>query len=211
MDFKPKPTNLNQPTNMGGRPMPTNQPMSQPQVSQPAGQPMMARPMSQVPSANSARPMVNGLGVQPTTLTAPTTRPQSSATNPSPAPTANPTPNPASAPTAAPLPSSNSHHNGSVSEFTMSALELFGYELMFVFGSMLTLGIAAPWLLCFKLKNIAGATIINGRRLEFNGRGGELFIKGLKWFFLSMLTFGIYSIWARRNFLAWVAENTTNA
>lgn len=94
------------------------------------------------------------------------------------------------------------------SEFKMSALELFGYWIAVYVGSLLTLGLASPWLMCWKFRAIASATYIDGRQLRFDGKGGELFVNWIKWMLFTIFTLGIYGIWASRNMMAWIVEHT---
>lgn len=101
--------------------------------------------------------------------------------------------------------------NSGESEFKMPALELFAYDLVVGIGSTITLGIAGPWLLCWKFRAVASQTYFNGRQMTFDGRGGELFVNFIKWLILTIITLGIYGIWARRHLIAWVVKNTHEA
>lgn len=97
------------------------------------------------------------------------------------------------------------------SEFKMSALEMFFYWLAVYVGSILTLGIGSPWLICWHFRAIASATYIDGRQLQFVGQGGDLFVKWIKWMIFTIFTLGIYGIWASRNMMAWIVEHTHEA
>lgn len=97
------------------------------------------------------------------------------------------------------------------SEFKMSALEMFFYWLAVYVGSILTLGIGSPWLICWHFRAIASATCIDGRQLQFVGQGGDLFVKWIKWMIFTIFTLGIYGIWASRNMMAWIVEHTHEA
>lgn len=81
------------------------------------------------------------------------------------------------------------------SVFTGSVLGLLGIDLATAFLSAITLGIAYPWLLCWKQSWYAEHTFINGRQLHFDGTGGQLFGKWLLWVLLTIVTLGIYSLW----------------
>lgn len=97
------------------------------------------------------------------------------------------------------------------SEFKMSALELLFYGAVTQIGAVFTLGLALPWLICWQFRAIASATYIDGRQLQFVGRGGDLFVKWIKWMIFTIFTLGIYGIWASRNMMAWIVEHTHQA
>ncbi len=68
-------------------------------------------------------------------------------------------------------------------------------------------GIATPWAICYMMKFVIGHTIINGRRLKFDGNGGQLFGNWIKWFLLTVVTCGIYSFWVTPRLYKWVATH----
>lgn len=74
--------------------------------------------------------------------------------------------------------------------------------------SGITCGIATPWAVCYMMKFIVGHTVINGRRLKFDGNGGQLFGNWIKWFFLTIVTCGIYSFWVIPRMYKWIASHT---
>ena len=94
------------------------------------------------------------------------------------------------------------------SRFTGSAWALFGITMLTELLGGLSLGIALPWLICWKERWIKQNTYINGRQLRFDGTGGRLFGKFLLWALLCVVTAGIYSIWARVNWIRWFAQYT---
>ncbi|MBO5211889.1 MAG: DUF898 family protein [Clostridia bacterium] len=83
-----------------------------------------------------------------------------------------------------------------------------GYNLVVAFVSSITFGIAYPWLKCWYQKWLASHTIINGKRMTFDGKGGELFGKYILWLFLSWLTCGIYGLWMAVALKKWISEYT---
>lgn len=72
----------------------------------------------------------------------------------------------------------------------------------------LTCGIATPWAVCYIWKFIISHTMIDGRRLTFDGNGGQLFGNWIKWFLLTVITCGIYSFWVVPRMYNWIAKHT---
>ena len=70
-----------------------------------------------------------------------------------------------------------------------------------------TAGIAAPWGICYMMKFVIGHTIINGKRLSFDGNGAQLFGNWIKWFLLMVVTCGIYGFWVTPRLYQWVASH----
>lgn len=94
------------------------------------------------------------------------------------------------------------------SGFTATVFELFSEKLLMMWVSLVTLGIAYPWLKCHYESFKASKTYIKGRRLVFVGKGGELAKKYFLWAFLSVITFGIFSIIVSDKMHKWVIEHT---
>ena len=59
----------------------------------------------------------------------------------------------------------------------------------------ITLGICAPWAICMVYGWETKHTVINGKRLVFDGKAMQLFGTWIKWIFLCIITLGIYSFW----------------
>lgn len=71
-----------------------------------------------------------------------------------------------------------------------------------------TFGIATPWAICYLLKFVVERTVVDGKRLTFNGTGGQLFGKWLLWNVLSFITLGIYGMfWATPRMYQWVVSH----
>ena len=94
------------------------------------------------------------------------------------------------------------------SGFTATVFELFSEKLLMMWVSLVTLGIAYPWLKCHYESFKASKTYIKGRRLVFVGKGGELAKKYFLWAFLSVITFGIFSIIVSDKMHKWVIDHT---
>ncbi len=70
-----------------------------------------------------------------------------------------------------------------------------------------TCSIATPWAICYMMKFIISHTVIDGRRLKFDGDGGALFGQWIKWLLLTVITCGIYSFWVTPRLYKWVASH----
>ena len=71
-----------------------------------------------------------------------------------------------------------------------------------------TFGLGTPWAICIFCKWEIVHTVIEGRRLGFNGTALELFRNWVKWFFLCIITLGIYGFWVHIKVLEWKAKHT---
>lgn len=83
-----------------------------------------------------------------------------------------------------------------------------GIAIASAFLTVLTIGIAVPWVICMKNRWIADHTKIEGRRLRFTGTGGDLFGKWIVWLLLCMVTIGVYSFWIPTKLIKWTTEHT---
>jgi uncharacterized membrane protein YjgN (DUF898 family) len=80
------------------------------------------------------------------------------------------------------------------SVFDGSVLGNFGTNLVAGLLSFITLGIGVPWAVAYRQRWLTSHTIIEGKRLKFDGTGGQLFGKYIIWFLLSIITLGIYAV-----------------
>ncbi len=83
-----------------------------------------------------------------------------------------------------------------------------GYNIVVNFVTAITFGIAHPWMRCWYQKWLASHTVINGKRMTFDGKGGDLFVKYIIWLILSYLTCGIYGLWMAVALKKWISERT---
>jgi uncharacterized membrane protein YjgN (DUF898 family) len=97
------------------------------------------------------------------------------------------------------------------SKFTGGLLGLIGISLLQGLIISITLGFGAPWAICMKEKWVAEHTIIDGKRLTFDGTGGQLFGNYIKWFLLTLITFGIYGFWLSIKMKKWIVKHTHTA
>ncbi len=78
------------------------------------------------------------------------------------------------------------------STFTGGAFANFFRGLLSGFVTFITLGLAYPAMVCWRMRWEASHTYINGRRLVFDGKARQLFGNYIKWVLLSIITLGIY-------------------
>lgn len=83
-----------------------------------------------------------------------------------------------------------------------------GYNIVVAFVTGITFGIAHPWMKCWYQNWLASHTVINGKRMTFDGKGGDLFVKYIVWLLLSYVTCGIYTLWMNVALKKWISEHT---
>ena len=79
-------------------------------------------------------------------------------------------------------------------------------------GSLITsctFGICYPWALCMIYGWKINHTVVEGRRLKFNGSAVGLFGNWIKWLLLIIVTLGIYGFWVHIKLEQWRVKNTT--
>lgn len=94
------------------------------------------------------------------------------------------------------------------SYFDGSGLELLGYTLLAILVSLITCGIAAPWMICKLYNWELSHTVVNGKRLTFNGTGASLLGHWIIWEILTVITCGIYSFFAHVALRKWEVSHT---
>lgn len=97
------------------------------------------------------------------------------------------------------------------SVFDGSGLELFIINLVGALICLVTIGLASPWVICYRIGWDRRHTVYNGRRLAFNGTGIQLFGKWIIWFLLTIVTCGLYSFVMGLKLEQWVLSHTTFA
>jgi len=98
-----------------------------------------------------------------------------------------------------------------VSYFDGGLLQLIGWSLLGSIITICTIGICYPWALCMVYGWKINHTVIDGRRLKFNGSAVGLFGSWIKWLLLTIITLGIYSFWLGIALEKWKVKNTTFA
>ena len=94
------------------------------------------------------------------------------------------------------------------SKFTGGLLGLIGINILAGLITIVTLGIGVPWAICVRERWVARHTVIDGRRLYFDGTGAQLFGNYIKWFLLTLVTLGIYGFWLSIKMKQWVVKHT---
>lgn len=94
------------------------------------------------------------------------------------------------------------------SYFDGSGLELWGYLLLTWLVSMITCGIAAPWMICKIYQWRISHTVVNGKRFTFDGSGASLLGHWILWEFLTIITCGIYAFFAHVALRKWELSHT---
>ncbi len=94
------------------------------------------------------------------------------------------------------------------SYFDGGLLQLIGYRLLGAFITACTLGICLPWAYTMVYSWEAKHTVINGKRLRFDGSAVGLFAQWIKWFLLTVITFGIYGFWVDIKLKQWKVAHT---
>ncbi len=101
--------------------------------------------------------------------------------------------------------------NESKSYFDGGLLQLIGWSILGSLITSFTLGLGFPWALCmvygWKIKH----TVIDGKRLQFNGKAIGLFGLWVKWLLLTIITLGIYGFWVSISLEKWKVSNTSFA
>ena len=91
---------------------------------------------------------------------------------------------------------------------------LFHFIGLVILGSLMTaftFGILYPWSVTMIYGWKINHTVIEGRRMKFNGSAIGLFGHRIKWWFLTVITLGIYGFWVFIKVEDWKARNTTFA
>ncbi|MEG0685191.1 MAG: hypothetical protein RR428_09045, partial [Coprobacillus sp.] len=76
------------------------------------------------------------------------------------------------------------------SYFDGGLFQLIGYRILGILISVLTLGICVPWAICLIYNWETKHTVVDGRRLVFDGSAVSLFGNWVIWFLLTIITFG---------------------
>ena len=81
------------------------------------------------------------------------------------------------------------------SYFDGGLLQLIGWKLLGILVTVCTLGICYPWAVCMVYNWEIKHTVIEGKRLEFDGTAIQLFGNWIKWWLLTLITCGLYGFY----------------
>jgi len=95
-----------------------------------------------------------------------------------------------------------------LSYFDGRLIQFVGWGLLGIIVIPFSLGLALPWWLCKIYGWKVDHTIVEGRRLKFNGTGMSLFGHYILWSFLTIITLGIYGWWLVISVNKWLVKNT---
>lgn len=94
------------------------------------------------------------------------------------------------------------------SYFDGNGLQKVGWKILTFFVTLLTLGICYPWSLCKMYGWEIKHTVIEGKRLRFDGTAMQLFGNWIKWWLLSIITIGIFALLIPGRVKKWTAKHT---
>ena len=95
------------------------------------------------------------------------------------------------------------------SYFDGGLLQFIGWKIAGFFITVITLGICYPWSITMIYRWKIEHTVVEGRRLKFNGTAIGLFGNWIKWWLLCIITLGIYSFWLFIALEKWKVKHTT--
>ena len=95
------------------------------------------------------------------------------------------------------------------SYFDGGLLSYIGWIILDSLITSCTFGICYPWALCMIYGWKINHTVVEGRRLKFNGSAVGLFGNWIKWLLLIIVTLGIYGFWVHIKLEQWRVKNTT--
>lgn len=113
-----------------------------------------------------------------------------------------------SAPPATLSPTGSAPSSPPESYFDGGVIPYTAYMFLFVIGCSLTFGLAYPWISASFIDWKLSHTVVEGRRLYFDGTGTQLFASYIKWWLLCLITFGIYTFWIPVKIEAWKGKHT---
>lgn len=94
------------------------------------------------------------------------------------------------------------------SYFTGGLLGLIGVNLFCKILTIISLGLLYPFGICYKQKWITKHSVINRKKIVFDGTAISLIGHYLLWWILCIITFGIYGLWLPIKIEQWKVKNT---
>lgn len=94
------------------------------------------------------------------------------------------------------------------SYFDGGVFQRLGWKILGALVTIFTFGICYPFAICWFYSWETKHTVINGRRLKFQGTAGGLFGTWIICFLISIVTFGIYAFYVPIKIRKWRESNT---
>ena len=94
------------------------------------------------------------------------------------------------------------------SYFDGRLIQLIGINILRRLIIIVSFGLLYPFAHCMMIRWTAKHTIINRKKIKFDGSALDLFAHFLLWMFLTIITFGIYGLWLGINYMKWQTKNT---
>ncbi|MBC2578328.1 DUF898 family protein [Peptostreptococcus russellii] len=94
------------------------------------------------------------------------------------------------------------------SYFDGGLLQFLAWTILGAIITVCTFGICLPWAYCMIYRWEIEHTVINGRRLMFDGKATQLFGNWIKWWLLTLVTLGIYGFWLGIKLKQWKVKHT---
>lgn len=102
----------------------------------------------------------------------------------------------------------NTNYTESASSyFDGGLLGQIGIKILSFIIILFSAGLLAPVAICITYKWEAKHTVIDGRRLKFEGTAMGLFGNWIKWWLLTMITLGIYGFWTNIKVNQWKTKH----
>jgi len=95
------------------------------------------------------------------------------------------------------------------SYFTGTVGGYFGINLLTWFIKIFSFGLLIPLAQIIKLRWLLKHSVINRKRIIFNGSVVNFILKKIGWLLLSVITFGIYGLWVPIKTIRWEVSNTS--
>lgn len=100
-------------------------------------------------------------------------------------------------------------HRGRTSYFDGGLVKYIVLRILGWIVTIATLGICYPWSVTMIYGWKINHTVVEGKRMRFNGSAIGLFGHWIKWLLLSIITLGIYGFWVFIKLEDWKVRNTT--
>ena len=94
------------------------------------------------------------------------------------------------------------------SYFDGGLLQLIFCRILGTIITVWTFGICYPWALCMVYNWKIKHTVVDGKRLKFDGHAIQLFGTWIKWLLLLIITLGIYGFWLNISLKKWITKHT---